>query len=175
MSITGWKDLLRLNHEIIDRQHLELFDIVNALCDAVRQGDGASEKLLGHTIARLCEYARTHFVAEEQLMVEAGYPGLQRHKRAHDTLLSMLDELEARLRFGDSKMASQLMSFLVSEWLGDHIVVEDKRFASFVESPAEPPHFAAKKTTPPLPVAWHLNRADVRRSPAGKLSAWISS
>jgi len=175
MSIIAWKDLLRLDHEIIDRQHLELFDIVNALCDAVRQGNGAAEKVLGHTIARLCEYARTHFVAEEQLMVAADYPGLQRHKRAHDSLLSMLDELETRLRFGDSRMASQLLSFLMGDWLGHHIVVEDKAFADFVESPDEPLRVAANNATAPMPVVWQVNRAVAQRSPAGQLSAWTCS
>jgi len=175
MSIIGWKDLLRLDHEYIDRQHLELFDIVNDLADAVRQGNGESETLIGNTIARLCEFARAHFVAEEQLMVDARYPGFQRHKRAHDALLSMLDELETRLRFGDSRMASQLLSFLMGDWLGHHIVVEDKAFADFVESPDEPLRVAAKNATAPMPVVWQVNRAVAQRSPGGRLSAWTSA
>lgn len=131
MNMLQWKDILKIGHSAIDRQHLELFGIVQELSDGIRQSRRVPDVMLVDIIASLYDYAITCFEAEEKLMVEAGYPDLPRHKQAHEMLINKLEGLEDRLNYGDEKMAMQILSFLLCEWLGNHLVVEDQRFAHY--------------------------------------------
>ncbi len=126
-----WQDALCVGHRLIDQQHQQLFHIVDVLGDAMRHPPGAPDKLLAYTIAALYGFARTHFVAEEELMC-AAYPGYLQHKRAHDALINRVEELESRLHNGEGQMATQIFSFLTREWLAQHIGVEDQRFSRFI-------------------------------------------
>ena len=109
------KDLLKVGHGVIDRQHLELFAIVKELSDGIRQSGRVPDIMLVDTIASLYDYATTCFETEEQLMGDSSYSEMQRHGQAHELLIDRLEGLEDMLRFGEEKMATQILSFLMCE------------------------------------------------------------
>lgn len=131
-----WKKFFSVGHERMDAQHQQLFDIVNQLYDGMKQPGGASDELLQTTIESLCDYTRSHFAEEEQLMLTAGYPDYLRHKQAHDLLMGKVEEFEARMHNGEVRLAAEVLPFLVGEWLVSHIAFEDQQYAGYIDSHA---------------------------------------
>ena len=130
MPTFEWMNIFSVGHEDIDRQHKQLFDIVNELYDGVRQQRDAPAQLLGNALAALCTYTRRHFAEEERLMQEAAYPDFARHKESHELLLGKVEALEARFRDGEMNIAAELLPFLVGEWLTHHIAFEDQQYTA---------------------------------------------
>jgi hemerythrin len=133
MPAFEWRDFFSIGHEEIDNQHKQLFAIVNALYDGLRRGD-APDDLLKISLDQLCAYTRSHFADEERLMLAAGYPEFARHKAAHDMLAGRLAEFEARVRAGETRVAAELLPFLVGDWLSRHIAFEDQQYAGYLNS-----------------------------------------
>lgn len=132
MPAFEWKKFFSVGHAAMDAQHKRLFDIVNELYDGMKQSGSASDELLGRTIAALCDYTRTHFADEEQLLLVAGYPDFLRHKQSHDALIGKVEEFEARMRNGEVRLAAEVLPFLVGEWLSSHIAFEDQQYAGYL-------------------------------------------
>jgi len=132
MPAFEWKEFLSVGHDGIDDQHKQLFAIVNALYEAMKQPGGATDEFLRQTIEELCSFTRSHFATEERLMQIAAYPDLAQHKEAHDFLLARIDEFELRLRRGETRLAAEVLPFLVGEWLSSHIAFEDQQYAGYI-------------------------------------------
>ena len=62
----------------LDEQHKNLISLVNKLNDAMKSGRG--KDVLGDILAKLVNYTKTHFAAEEQLMRMHSYPDLASHQ-----------------------------------------------------------------------------------------------
>jgi len=77
MPIAFWRDEYCTGDPIIDRQHQELFRIVNKLHDAMLEGHGSD--VLGSTLDELTTYTNEHFDYEESRMRAAisRLPGAQ--------------------------------------------------------------------------------------------------
>ncbi len=134
MPAFEWKDFFSVGHQTIDDQHRRLFAIVNELYDAMKQPGGARDETLRTTIGALCQFTRSHFAEEEHLMKLAGYPDLARHKLAHDYLAGRIAEFEARMRNVETRLAAEVLPFVVGEWLSSHIAYEDQLYAGYVNS-----------------------------------------
>ena len=67
------QDLLTGN-QLIDSEHRQLFDAINALMDACAQGAGRTK--ISETVQFLNSYVNKHFGDEEKLQVQSKYPGL---------------------------------------------------------------------------------------------------
>ncbi len=78
----------------IDAEHRDLVATLNS-CLQAHDGKNITnfENLLGSFIAEL----RLHFVNEEKLMKDAGYPGLHKHAQHHQELIDELTEMLDRL------------------------------------------------------------------------------
>ncbi|MBO6522009.1 MAG: hemerythrin family protein [Rhodospirillales bacterium] len=79
----------------VDAEHRDLVATLNG-CLRAHDGENISnfENRLGRFIAEL----RLHFVNEEMLMKDAGYPGLEKHARHHQAWIEELRGLLDRLR-----------------------------------------------------------------------------
>ena len=75
------QDLLTGN-QLIDSEHRQLFDAINALLDACAQGAGRTK--INETVQFLNSYVNKHFGDEEKLQVQSKYPGYAAHKQFHD-------------------------------------------------------------------------------------------
>lgn len=110
----------------VDRQHEELFVLINRLHDATNDRG----TIVDQAFEDLRDYVREHFAIEEKLMAEAGVdPGhYAEHRDAHAGFVACIDRLWARHRAGEEEAAAELLQFLTN-WLVQHIMRTDRRMA----------------------------------------------
>lgn len=127
--ISGWTPGLSVGIERMDEQHRELFRRLNDLVGAVRSGSGAAE--VGRTMEFLDGYVREHFAEEEALLADAGYPGLESHRRMHAGFAAELGSLRALLdeATSDRQELATRLHLSMRDWLLRHIRVEDRAYA----------------------------------------------
>ena len=109
---------------VIDDQHQQIFDLIDALGEAGQSGhrehiEAAINSIVSHTLA--------HFEFEEELMEQVDYPFLKVHKRLHDHFIQRLADFTQRFDAGEN-IAIELQLFLAS-WLRSHFSHEDKDYS----------------------------------------------
>lgn len=160
-GIFKWRDEWLLGIPTLDDQHRVLADCLNRLvneCASLHgpNGDGDNDPVrkeaLKQLMEKLCDRTRRHFAVEEEMMLEAGYPGYALHQREHVMLLAELKStFAARLRDGCCNMNPEILSALKS-WFIVHVVSSDREFAQWLsdrDSPAVLPA-TREKTGKPL-------------------------
>ena len=112
--------------DLIDHQHRQLLAQIEQLFQAVHENQaiGQVPELLGF----LGEYVETHFANEELHMQVTDYPGYGTHKAIHDGMRSRVARLIEAFRQDPSVVTDEVVDFL-SDWLVQHIDVEDRRLA----------------------------------------------
>ncbi|MDP2875387.1 MAG: bacteriohemerythrin [Holophaga sp.] len=131
MPFCEFTDDLRVGHETIDHQHAALYETVNRLNDALKAGRSRQEMV--DILAFLRTYTVDHFQAEETLMRETGYPGLEAHHALHKGLVHQVLELEEKYAAGTMILSIMTMHFL-KDWLTNHIQDEDRKLAAYLRS-----------------------------------------
>jgi hemerythrin len=126
-----WNSRYAVNIEDVDNQHQKLIDLINKLYDAMSVGKG--KDVLGPVLTELVDYTTYHFNTEERLFQQNGYPEYAGHKMAHDELAAKTKALKKEFDTGNKKLSIDVMLFL-SNWLNDHIMEEDKKYAPFLTS-----------------------------------------
>lgn len=124
-------DLLTGNY-LIDSEHRQLFDAVNALMDACSKGMGCSE--LEPTIKFLNSYVSKHFSDEEKLQISSNYPGYNAHKLFHENYKRQLSTATNALLSSGSNIAALGQVNTVIATLVSHIRTEDKKLATHIKS-----------------------------------------
>jgi hemerythrin len=125
MSLMKWtQEEYGTNVDICDAQHKELFDRVNALNDAVGNGNRDD---IGNRLDYLIDYVVEHFQTEERLMEQRGYPGLEQHRQEHENLVSTCADLQGRFHSDEADIEEGTMAF-IKNWLDHHIPQIDKSY-----------------------------------------------
>ncbi len=119
-----WKDGYKIGHDEIDAQHKQLFSMVNDLLAAT---DTAG---LTTGAMALFKYTREHFAHEEQLMRRINYPAMANHQAQHDSLISRLNEVAARI--ANETINREVLEAFLSDWLLNHIATTDTKLATYV-------------------------------------------
>jgi hemerythrin len=131
MGFIKWTSKYAVNIVEIDSQHQKLIDLINTLYDAMSVGKG--KDVLGKVLSELADYTTYHFATEDRLFQEYGYPGREQHRKEHDDLTAKTKALKQAFDTGNKKLAIDVMLFL-SNWLNDHIMEEDMKYAPFLIS-----------------------------------------
>lgn len=131
MEIT-WTPALRIGHDIIDEQHVQLFGLFDELVDGSTRGEAKETLIVLHD--RLKEYAEVHFREEEALMQKANYPQLAQHKRAHDTFRNRLAEIRQQINAqGPTLMTLIETNKALVSWLVNHVKEVDQQFGAYLK------------------------------------------
>jgi hemerythrin len=127
-----WTPALAVGVAEVDGQHQELFRRAERLIAALRGGDrGEVAPLLGF----LEGYAVFHFEAEERLMRELGYPGLEEHVQAHRTFREEYARMVLDFhRTGPTALLALTVHNWLSDWLRSHIAGLDQELGRFVRA-----------------------------------------
>ena len=125
MPFLTWSDKYSVGVDAIDRQHQQLVNLINELHDAMLKGNG--NDIMVPILDRLVQYTRVHFESEETLMRRAFYPGLDAHKREHETLTRQVVEFQQEVQNGRAMITIKVMNFL-KEWLVHHILETDMKY-----------------------------------------------
>jgi|GEM_PF-733972 len=125
---SAWRDYLTTGHAMIDSQHRELFRRITKLTLACRAGKGQDEVI--DMLEYLDGYVRTHFAAEEELLISSGSPQYTAHKAAHEGFYVMIDQLRSRYKEeGVTISLTVETNYLAVEWLTKHICTMDRELA----------------------------------------------
>ncbi len=128
-----WSDEYALGIQAIDDQHKGFFEAGHRLYDAILNCEG--EKMVEQSVAFLRDYASRHFQAEEGFMAKHAYPHLDQHKKLHTEFLEVLDSLVDELElFGPSQHLADRALEISQDWLINHIIEEDSRYAHYIQA-----------------------------------------
>jgi hemerythrin len=124
-----WKPEYSVHIPEIDAQHQRLFAMAAQLHAAMAEGKGKA--VLEKSLARLVDYTKVHFAAEERFMGKYGYPQSGEHKTEHDKLTAQVLDLQKRFRAGEPTLSLSLMMFL-KNWLEHHIAGSDQQYSTYI-------------------------------------------
>ncbi len=125
MSLMKWnQEDYGTNVDYCDKQHMELFDRVNALNEAVSGGDRGD---IGKRLDYLIDYVVEHFQDEERLMEERGYAGLDQHRQEHENLVNTCTDLQGKFHAKEAEIEEGTLAF-IKNWLDHHIPVIDRSY-----------------------------------------------
>lgn len=128
-----WTHDLSVGVEEIDNQHKELFDRINNLDSAMKQGRAKEEVI--RLIEFLDAYVIIHFGAEEKYMTDYNYPGYTLHKTKHDWFKKEFSDIRTRLDAnGITPDVIMLSNNLLITWFSNHIRGIDMLLGSFLRS-----------------------------------------
>jgi len=126
-----WSDAVSIHVARMDRHHLKLMEIANAVVDNLPlNGD---RKSLASVFDALVDYTNYHFDAEEKLMATYGYPGFEEHRRKHLDLLRQVTEYRDQVISGELPDAAGFQRFFEA-WLIRHIEEDDHKYGVFLNS-----------------------------------------
>jgi hemerythrin len=131
MALMAWRDDYSVKIPTIDKEHQQLFDLINVLYDASRAGKG--REILTGVADELIRYAETHFRQEEEFLKKTDYPDFVPHKLEHDKFVARVAEFRSRLAGGEVVISADILWFL-RDWLTGHIMRTDKRYSSHLVS-----------------------------------------
>ncbi len=120
-----WKDEYSVGSAELDAQHQNLVRVINSLYNALR--DGAGAPAVSAALTELEHYTVSHFQAEEQKLLECGFPDFSSHKTLHDRMRARTPGLRQELERNGDDLGRGVLSFLKSWWLG-HIVGADRAY-----------------------------------------------
>jgi hemerythrin-like metal-binding protein len=125
-----WQKELELGNPLIDTQHRMLILLCNKLDIAIQTHE--TQYAVQRVILELKKFTEFHFVSEENLMLEIGYPELEQHMLIHSELLRQLNDGLIQINRHNEQPA-ELLAFL-KQWLVDHVVHEDLKIADHVKN-----------------------------------------
>ena len=132
MALLNWNDSYALGNTQIDADHRQLFDLINDFHYAFTLNHDRGE--IARLLNSLIHYSEDHFQREEQMMVERGYPDVEKHRAEHERLFETVFTLQSKFESRELKMEKETVEFL-RHWLTDHIADDDRKFAKFLAKP----------------------------------------
>lgn len=130
MDKIEWSDAYLIGIESLDYQHKKLFDLVNLFFETAETSK--FQNLVGPVLSGLLAYTKSHFVLEEAVMQEAGYPEFATHQAQHQWLRLQVEKASNRLNNNQTIDRAALANFL-KEWLTEHIASEDKKIGCYIK------------------------------------------
>ena len=125
MALIEWTRDLSVEIDALDDQHRQLVDIVNQYDDAIRRE--LEPRQINEILNDLIGYTQEHFGYEENLLAEAGYPGIRHHQDLHRQFLQKIERFQFDFVQGDAKVLQEIREYL-KYWLISHIVMDDNDY-----------------------------------------------
>lgn len=131
MAVIEWHERWNVGIEDIDRQHKNLFDMINKNLRNLR--DTADAQEAGTFIDLMLEYVRSHFVTEEHHMLKEGYDKLKYHRQKHIELTERVLSFRNRYLCDNTVDVERLISF-IDRWVASHVKNDDQDFGRYLQS-----------------------------------------
>ncbi len=131
--ILNWNKDLETGYELIDKQHKELFNLINDVFDARSKGKGKDE--IFKVINFLERYIIRHFKAEEDAMLSKKYPQYEDHKLLHDKFKEDFSKFKSEIKEKEVGIYAIITTNrLLSDWWINHIMTIDMKLAAYLKS-----------------------------------------
>lgn len=122
-----WNDGYSVGVREMDEQHKRLLGYIAALGELLVTRD---YELMHELLAKITDYGRRHFTAEERLLERHGYP-LAAHRAAHESYLEWMAETNVRAM--TEVPVAEIHAYL-RQWWTTHILGEDMGYKDFLNS-----------------------------------------
>lgn len=126
--IIEWDEIYIVGIEELDNHHKKLIYLLHEFSTGMESG--WNKEKLGDRLDFMLYYSQCHFIAEEDLMLEHGYPKYEDHRLEHDSFLSKEKGLHAALMENDPKITAGLAPS-IWDWWKNHLIVTDKKYKSY--------------------------------------------
>jgi hemerythrin-like metal-binding protein len=126
-----WTNAYSVQIGIIDSQHKVLIDLINDLHRAMMARSGKEQ--IGSTLAGLLKYTKSHFSAEEGILLSNQYPDFSNHKVEHERFIQTIQDFQGKFQRGEIALTIEVMDFL-KDWLSKHIMGVDKKYVPHLHS-----------------------------------------
>jgi hemerythrin len=128
-SSLQWKPQYSVHNAEIDKEHQQLFLIVNDLLSI----DNPRQQLpqFKADVKSLFRYMQTHFAHEEDVMERIGYPHREAHAALHQEIVATMNALLKNCATL-AELREKLRSFLV-QWLRTHVIEEDGKLTEHID------------------------------------------
>ncbi|MDR1971348.1 MAG: hemerythrin family protein [Treponema sp.] len=128
-----WDKDLEVGNQLIDTQHKQLIDALNAFLKA--SSEKKSNEELKKSLDFLNDYTIKHFYEEEQLQKKYEYPDYENHRKLHEALKKVVRDLQVQLIMkGPSESLFNDVKVKVGDWLIAHIKSQDTRIGAHLKS-----------------------------------------
>lgn len=117
--------------ERIDEQHRMIVERLDFLREAVQTDQAGA--VIGQMLTDLMEYAREHFVTEEEYFDRFHYPRAEEHREEHRKFIHDIGALYADFDAGKSVSAQEVLSYL-ERWIHHHLQQVDAAYVPFMKS-----------------------------------------
>lgn len=114
----------------IDQQHKKLVGMFSELNEAVKGGE--PREVIYRIIDDIISFTRTHFVSEEQFMVQTGYPEIEAHKNKHKQLLEEALHLREKLEHVGEEIFTDWFNHWPFSRVLAHIQYADKQVEEYI-------------------------------------------
>ncbi|MDE2416309.1 MAG: hypothetical protein KGN32_00740 [Burkholderiales bacterium] len=125
-----WKNELNLGNALIDTQHRMLMMLCRKLDIAIKSNESA--QAIQRVMLEVRKFVEFHFVSEQNLMHEIGYPEVEAHSKIHTGLLIDLNVQFSKIHHKTEFPEDFL--FELNDWLLGHLMHEDMKLAQYVNS-----------------------------------------
>ena len=127
MPLIQWDNTYESGLHEIDDHHLKLLEILNRAYDVKLYSTDKEE--IQTIFQELIKYTNYHFDTEEQMLKDAGLPGLNAHIKKHNDFKNQLDAMMQEYISGGPQVNTDIVLFLW-EWLKNHILEDDMQLFS---------------------------------------------
>ncbi len=125
-----WKDEYSVGIEAIDNDHKKLLSLINQLQTASTNYTG--EEFERKALDEVVNYTKYHFVREEKIMEENGYPQFEAHKKEHEAMVAEVLNRVSQYESNEEQTIDSLLEYLKS-WLINHISGTDQQYSGFLK------------------------------------------
>ena len=122
-----WNESYNIGIDVIDKQHRQILDYINAL-EEIR-GAGQHDRIK-EVLNDLIDYTQSHFSFEENLLEQVSYQYLPSHRGIHELFVKRLNDY--RLKFEKGESIENDLYRLLSKWLINHIQHDDQDYVDAV-------------------------------------------
>jgi len=129
MELVQWSEKFSVGVRELDEQHQQLIKLLNLLILTQGTANTRSETI-SDTLMAMTRYAQAHFQAEEKLMEDYGFPGLEEQKIQHRDFRKKTVAFSTATYYGVDQVPEALLEYLV-EWWVHHILEDDMAYRSF--------------------------------------------
>jgi hemerythrin-like metal-binding protein len=126
----SWSKKYESGNLIIDEQHKQLFNLANALLNAILENKPSNEICV--FIDLLLKDVQHHLLTEEKILADLKHPITIEHKTVHEQLLAHAKSIVNKYRHG-TLLFGELSEFITYDLIAQHIATEDKQY--FISHP----------------------------------------
>lgn len=136
MIIFPWTSDYCVGIAQFDQEHMQLIELTNKLYASIL--DGNTVDVAPTVIDGLVGYADQHLRHEERVMIDVGYPNIDRHKAQH---VWFVGRIQAFQQEGIDKAGTLAMidvarelSLFLKNWLSGHLCGEDRELGAYLNA-----------------------------------------